>query len=69
MTALLIGLGVRELSMPPSSISIVRRVIRQIRFYDTEQLAAEALQCTTASEVRSLAQTFLNKAAPGVAAL
>ncbi len=69
MTALLIGLGVRELSMPPSSISIVRRVIRQIRFYDTERLAAEALQCTTAAEVRSLAQTFLNKAAPGVAAL
>lgn len=69
MTALLIGLGVRELSMPPSSISIVRRVIRQLRFYDTELLAAEALRCTTAAEVRSLAQTFLNKAAPGVAAL
>lgn len=69
LTALLIGLGVRELSMPPSSISIIRRVIRQIRFYDTEQLAAKALRCTTAAEIRSLAQTFLNEAAPGIAAL
>ena len=68
-TALLMGLGVRELSMPPASISIVRRVIRLLSFYGAEQLAKQALQCETAAEVRSLAQAYLNQAAPGISNL
>ncbi|MBR2426063.1 MAG: phosphoenolpyruvate--protein phosphotransferase [Lentisphaeria bacterium] len=68
-SALLIGLGVRELSMPSASISIVRRAIRQMSFYDAEQLAQKALHCETAAEVRSLAQAYLNQAAPGISGL
>ncbi|MBR2434056.1 MAG: phosphoenolpyruvate--protein phosphotransferase, partial [Lentisphaeria bacterium] len=66
---LLIGLGVRELSMSPGSLAAVRRMIRRMRFYDAEQLAEKALACRTAPEVRALAKEFLNTVAPDLAQL
>jgi phosphoenolpyruvate-protein kinase (PTS system EI component) len=52
--ALLLGLGVRELSMSPPAIPLVKEAIREITLASAETLAARALGCATADEVRSL---------------
>jgi len=50
LTWILVGLGLRELSMDPSSIPIVKSVVRGLRMGEAEALAAEAL--TLESEVQ-----------------
>ena len=40
-TMLLLGLGIRQLSMPPHQLPEIKRVIRGIRLEDAEALAAE----------------------------
>ena len=42
-TMLLLGLGMRQLSMPPHQLPEIKRVIRGIRLEDARALAAEAL--------------------------
>ena len=53
-TMLLLGLGMRQLSMPPHQLPEIKRVIRGIRLEDAETLAAEALSRQTAREVVEL---------------
>ena len=50
LTWILVGLGLRELSMDPSSIPLVKSVVRGLRTAEAEALAAEAL--TLESEVQ-----------------
>src|SRR5699024_6624455 len=52
--SLLIGLGIHELSMPPSTILEMRHFIRQVRKSDLQQLAHEAIDMKNAEEVKSL---------------
>jgi phosphotransferase system enzyme I (PtsI) len=49
---LLIGLGLRQLSMPPHQIPEVKRVVRGLRRAETEILAAEALGLDSSAEVK-----------------
>jgi phosphoenolpyruvate-protein phosphotransferase len=49
--ALLLGLGVRELSMSPRRAAPVRRAIARIERRDAEALAADALACRTSHDV------------------
>jgi phosphoenolpyruvate-protein phosphotransferase len=51
---LLIGLGVDELSVSVPAIPGVKAQIRQLRVDDCRALAARALECGTAAEVRAL---------------
>ncbi|MDR3019958.1 MAG: phosphoenolpyruvate--protein phosphotransferase [Treponema sp.] len=51
---LLIGLGLRKLSMSSASIAAVKRAISQITLKQCESLAAKALECATASEIKEL---------------
>ena len=53
-TALLLGLGVRELSMGAPSIALVKREVRAVDLADARTLADDALSCATAAEVREL---------------
>jgi phosphoenolpyruvate-protein phosphotransferase len=53
---LLVGLGVRELSISPSRTGKVRHVLRQIEVGDATKLAAAALQCDSLQDVRQLLQ-------------
>ncbi len=62
---LLIGLGVSTLSAPPAALPAVKSVVRQIQYEDCRQVADQALQCATASEVRELVQAFLRANLPG----
>ncbi len=51
---LLIGLGVRELSLSPSRGAAVRHAIRRVDSRRAAELAERALQCRSPSEVREL---------------
>ena len=53
-TPLLLGLGVRELSMSAPAIGRVKQVVRSTDIPEAEALAGKALACATASEVRAL---------------
>jgi phosphoenolpyruvate-protein phosphotransferase (PTS system enzyme I) len=66
---LLLGLGIRQLSMPPHQLPEIKRVIRGIRLKDAEALAAEALSRSTAREVVDLLESALGQVLPEQAAL
>jgi phosphoenolpyruvate-protein phosphotransferase len=51
---ILLGLGVDELSVSVPSIALVKAQVRTLTFAAAQQLAAQALCCGTAGEVRSL---------------
>lgn len=54
LAALLLGLGVRELSVPPIDVPAVKEAVRAVRLADAEELAARAMACASAVEVRAL---------------
>jgi phosphocarrier protein FPr len=53
-TRVLLGLGVRELSMAAPAIAAVKDAVRSTALDDARSLAADALACETAAEVRDL---------------
>ena len=53
-TALLLGLGVRELSMGAPAIALVKREVRTVELAAARALADDALSCATSTEVREL---------------
>ncbi|MGZ8613483.1 MAG: phosphoenolpyruvate--protein phosphotransferase [Actinomycetota bacterium] len=53
-TPLLLGLGVRELSMAAPAIATVKDAVRSTTLADARAIAARALACTSAAEVRDL---------------
>jgi phosphocarrier protein FPr len=52
--AILVGLGVDELSVSPPSVPELKARIRGLRMSDAKRLAERALACGTAAEVRAL---------------
>ena len=63
-TMLLLGLGLRQLSMPPHQLPEIKRVIRGIRIETARAVAAEALRLETAQAVAALLETALRRALP-----
>ncbi|MCA1684536.1 MAG: phosphoenolpyruvate--protein phosphotransferase [Planctomycetia bacterium] len=63
-TMLLLGLGVRQLGMPPHQIPEVKRVIRGIRLDQAQALAAESLRQETSGAVVALLHDALRRALP-----
>jgi phosphoenolpyruvate-protein phosphotransferase (PTS system enzyme I) len=61
---LLLGLGLRQLSMPPHQLPEVRRVIRGVRIETARAVAAEALRLDTAQAVTALLESALRQALP-----
>ncbi len=57
---ILIGLGIDELSVSVPSIPLVKAQIRGLKFTELKNLAAQALECSTAREVRELVRKQLN---------
>ncbi len=53
-TALLLGLGVTELSMSTPSIALVKQAVRETELPAARELARRALACATSADVRSL---------------
>lgn len=52
--AILIGLGVRELSAPPAAIPEIKARVRTLTLPACQALAAKSLECASAAEVRAL---------------
>jgi phosphocarrier protein FPr len=52
---ILAGLGVDELSVSIPAVAAVKALLRSVSLTAAQDLAAAALACTTASEVRGLA--------------
>lgn len=61
--ALLVGLGVHELSVSPPAVPGVKRVLRELDFADARKRAQGALEAASAVEVRSLARVASGHAA------
>ena len=53
-TAILVGLGVDELSLNPAGIPRIKSIIRSLTTDTARTLAAQALKCKTSAEVRQL---------------
>jgi len=67
-TMLLLGLGLRQLSMPPHQLPEIRRVIRGIHLETAQAVAAEALRLESAQAVASLLEKELRRAMPEMSA-
>ena len=61
-TMLLLGLGLRQLSMPPHQLPEIRRVIRSVRIETAQALAAQVLELETAQAVAAVLTTALRRA-------
>ncbi|MBA2773419.1 MAG: phosphoenolpyruvate--protein phosphotransferase [Nocardioidaceae bacterium] len=55
--ALLLGLGVRELSTVGPAVALVKQRVRQLDLQDVRRVAADAVAASSADEVRSLLRT------------
>lgn len=58
MAVVLLGLGLRDLSMSPVAIPEVKAAVRKIAIADAEQLVREIAQLTTAVEIRDAVTAF-----------
>lgn len=57
-TAILIGLGLRQLSMSPSMLMEVKERVRAVRIAECEELVAEAMSMDSSENVRELLLEF-----------
>jgi phosphotransferase system enzyme I (PtsI) len=64
LTWVLIGLGLRHLSMAPRQIPLVKSIVRSTRLEDAERLLAQALTMTTETEIEELVYTAMRKRFP-----
>ena len=53
---ILMGLGLKELSMNSGSIPIVKQIIRKLDFRETKKIANKILEINTVSEISDLLQ-------------
>ena len=60
-TMLLLGLGVRELSMGAPAIALVKREVRATDITIARAVAEDALACATSSEVRDVLRRARNR--------
>lgn len=65
-TMLLLGLGLRSLSVPPKSISQIKAVCRAVTLEQCQNVATRALELDTAADVRNFLKEELRRAVPSV---
>lgn len=63
---LLLGMGLRQLSMSPALIPTIKELVSQVSCPMAEDLLAQAMQLKTTTEVRQLAQRFVETVAPNL---
>jgi phosphotransferase system enzyme I (PtsI) len=65
-TLLLLGMGLRTLSITPHNIPVVKKVIRSVSLTDAERTAQEALQLETARDVTNFLREQTRRLVPDV---
>jgi phosphotransferase system enzyme I (PtsI) len=68
-TALLTGLGIRELAVSPRQLPIVKQVVRSFSLAEAKALAKEVLELSQATLVKAKLDEFLHKRCPLAAVL
>jgi phosphotransferase system enzyme I (PtsI) len=63
-TMLLLGLGLRALSVPPSAIPEIKRVCRSVSLPQCQEVARRAMQLYTAREIDTFVREELRRVAP-----
>lgn len=58
---ILLGLGIDELSVAPTSLLEIKKVIRGVNWEETQRISAELLKMTTSSRTKRYVQTKLSK--------
>ncbi len=66
LALLLLGMGIDELSMSPSSVLTVKKMVRSLKFSDARRIAAEAMQMLTGQEVEEYVAVQLGKLVPHI---
>ncbi|MFH0738783.1 MAG: phosphoenolpyruvate--protein phosphotransferase [Candidatus Omnitrophota bacterium] len=61
LVSILLGLGLDEFSMPPSSIPEIKYVIRSMSFKESVRIAQQALKLSTGKEVEEFSQLKLKE--------
>jgi phosphotransferase system enzyme I (PtsI) len=61
MAFLLVGMGIDELSMSPSSLLAIKKMIRSLRYYDMHRITNEAMQLSTGKEIEDFVSVQLQK--------
>ncbi len=65
-TALLIGMGMDELSVVPAVLPEIKKIIRSLTYADMVTLARQALGMATSEKVEACLRTFLKKHCPDI---
>ncbi len=65
-TALLIGMGMDELSVVPAVLPEIKKIIRTLKYTDMVALAREALGMSTVGSVKKCLAAFLKKNCPDI---
>lgn len=60
-TAVLIGLGIDELSVVPSVFPQIKQIIRKVNYRDVKDLCNELLSCSFETEVKKKAEEYYKK--------
>jgi len=58
---LLVGLGLDELSMSPSSMPIIKKIVRSVSLQDAEKTAAHAMTLSSADEIQTYCEEALKE--------
>ena len=67
LALIVIGLGVRELSMVATTVPEVKKLIRSVSLKDIEQLATKALSLSTADDVKTEIRASVEQLVPNYA--
>ena len=61
---LLIGMGIKKLSLSPIAIPKIKSIIRSVKFSECRDLLDKALKCSTADEIKSLLDSVVKRILP-----
>jgi len=65
-TALLLGLGMDELSVVPAILPEIKKIIRSLKYSDMQEIARTALSYGSRSEIETYLTTFFKKEFPDI---
>jgi phosphotransferase system enzyme I (PtsI) len=65
-TALLVGLGIDELSVVPAVLPEIKKIIRSLDYKEAKRVAKKALSLTTCDEVEEHLVNFIRKEIPDI---
>jgi len=65
-TVLLVGLGLDELSVVPSILPEIKKIIRSIKYKEARRVAEKALSFSTADEIKGYLSSFMKERLPEI---